>query len=187
MSLSLTATKTTGRGFFSGRRLWLRERRALIRRWRRAMLLPETVLLAALIFGGHYASTYLKLGPGPQQAMAAATSVIQDGVPVATTKRKQRTLQERLRSSPEDVMRLNSADMMVAFGYADLNRRDGGTTVLQFRGADCILDVFLKEDHPVHYEFRARLIAGVDINKDTTGAAIRDRTCVNDILKSRRI
>lgn len=146
------------------------------------MLLPETVLLAVLILGGSYASDHFRVGPGPQQAMAAASSVIQDGVPVPGTKRKQRVLQDRLREAPQELMTLTATDMIGAFGYADLNRQDGQTTILQFRGDECVLDVFLNNAAPVYYEFRARVVAAAGVDDD-----VRERSCVNDILKSRRI
>lgn len=146
------------------------------------MLLPETILLAVLIVGGSYASDHFRVGAGPQQAMAAANAVIQDGVPTTGTKRKQRTLQERLRDSPQDLMMLTAADMIDAFGYADLNRQDGAASILQFRGGDCVLDVFLNDGKTAHYEFRARVVAAADVQDH-----VRARSCIQDILKSRRI
>ncbi len=147
------------------------------------MLLPETILLAALIIGGSYVSEHFRVAPGPQQAMAAVTSVVQDGVPTPGVKRKQRALQERLRASPQDLMKLTASDMVQAFGYADLNRRDGTASMLQFRGSACVLDVFLNDGQTAHFEFRARMIAPQAAGQD----GVRARACINDILKSRRI
>lgn len=146
------------------------------------MLLPETILLVVLIICGSDASDHFRVGPGPQQAMAAATSVIQDGVPTPGARRRQRALQDRLRASPEDLMKLTAADMVTVFGYADLNRQDGAASILQFRGNDCVLDVFLNNARPVHYEFRARVFAAAGVQDN-----VRARVCVSDILKSRRI
>lgn len=166
-----------------GVHLWRREKRVLLRRWKRAMLLPETVLLAVILIGGSYASDHFRYGPGPQQAMAAAAvGVVQDGVPTPTSKRRNKVIQDILRGSPEDLVHLTGADMVAAFGYADLDRRDGSATILQFRGTHCVLDVYLNDAKPVHYEFRARRAASAHVGDGT----IRARSCVNDILKSRR-
>jgi hypothetical protein len=181
---SFLTSKIVSRVVIPGSRIWHREKRAIVRRWKRAMLLPETVLLAAIIIGGTYASDHFRYTPGAQQAMAAANAVIQDGVPTPGTKRKQRIMQERLRDTPQDLMKLTSADMIGAFGYADIQRQDGMMTMLQFRGTECILDVYMNGGRPVHYEFRARMSVSDAIDgKDD----VRAKACVKDILKSRRV
>jgi hypothetical protein len=173
--LDFLTSKIMNQVIVPGSLFWRREKRALIRRWRRAMLLPETILLAGLIVFSSYASDHFDFHPG-QRALAAANTVIQDGVPASGLKRRQRALQERLRAHPEDLLRLTSGDVMDIFHSADLQRRDGATTILQFRGEQCVLDIFLNDTDPVHYEFRAR-------RQDNAG--IEAGRCMDDILQTR--
>ncbi len=176
--LGFLTSKTINRVIVPGLLFWRREKRALLRRWRRAMLLPETVLLAGLILFGSYASDHFGFHPG-QRALASASTVIQDGVPGQGQKRKQRALRERLHDHPEYLLHLSGADVIDAFNFVDLQRGDGAMTILQFRGTQCVLDVFLDErSEAVHYEFRSRQQAHDEV---------RSRDCVEDIMKARRI
>lgn len=185
MSFSLTS-KVVNQVVVPGSLLWKREKRALLRRWKRAMLLPETILLAAVIIGGSYASDHFGYRPGGQVALAAASAVVQDGVPAPGAKRKQRILQDRLRDHPQELMALTSGDVVRAFEYPDFQRQDGPTTMLQFRGKECVLDVYMQNARPVHYEFRSRMTAvdGVVLSGDSD---IGGRACIDDILRARRV
>lgn len=173
-----------------GSLFWKRHRRSMIRRWKRAMLLPETVILAALIiFGSMMADNQVVTLHAGQQALAAgaasaAQDSLQDGLP---GKRKQRILQDKLRSNPENILTLTGYDVLGAFQYADLHRTDGDMAIMQFRGEKCVLDVFTSADGraPVHYEIRRRHIATLVTAVEE--GQIKPRDCVIDILKSRRV
>lgn len=169
-----------------GSRIWKKEKRALIRRWKRAMLLPETVLIAGLILGGSYFSDHTGYRAG-QTAMASGTvDVVEDGV-LTGSKRKQRMVQDRLRANPGDVMVLTSGEVISAFSYPDLQHDEGTMTILQFRGAECVLDLYLKEGSasPVHYEFRPRRRATMTTPQKAHD--VKPSDCIDDILKSRRV
>lgn len=168
-----------------GSLFWKREKRALLRRWQRAMLLPETILLAGLIIISSAMIDHSEYRPG-QQALAAH-SVIQDGVPTLGTKRKQRIIQERLQQTPENLLTLTGNDLVDAFSYADLQRQEGDMVILQFRGHDCVLDIYSNDGgkSTAHYEFRAREVASLE--SDGKAAKVHPRACVSDILKSRRV
>lgn len=168
-----------------GSRIWRKEKRALIRRWKRAMLLPETVLLAGLIIGGSFLSDHTDYRAGQTALASGANGVVEDGL--SRDKRRQRILQDRLRANPSDVMVLTGGDVVDAFSYPDLQRAEGAMTVMQFRGAECVLDIYLKEGatSPVHYEFRPRQIASMTSKQKAR--EVNPAECVSDILKSRRI
>ena len=183
MLVSLTS-KIVNQVIVPGSLFWKREKRALVRRWKRAMLLPETVLLAGLII---ICGTFLNHSDfhAGQQAQAS-NGVVQDGVPAIGSKRKQRLLQDRLQNKPENLMVLTGDDVVAAFSYADLQRREGDMLILQFRGHECVLDIFFEDggDQTMHYEFRPRQIALM--NHDAKAQKINARNCVDDIVKSRR-
>ncbi|MBI2235025.1 MAG: hypothetical protein HYU57_08625 [Micavibrio aeruginosavorus] len=58
--------------------------------------------------------------------------------------------------------------------------------MLQFRGKECVLDVYMQDARPIHYEFRSRMTAieGVVLNGDSD---VGGRACINDILRARRV
>lgn len=171
----------------SGSSFLKREKRALVRRWNRAMLLPETVLLAGLIIISAVMMDTTNYRPGQQAQASSPVTVIEDGVPTIGDKRKQRTLQGRLHDRPENLMKLSGSDVVTAFSYPDLQRQEGDMMILQFRGNDCVLDIFFS-DHgkaTTHYEFRARQMAA--LKGSLRAEKVRPRDCVNDILKSRRV
>lgn len=186
MLVSLTS-KIVNQVIVPGSLFWKREKRVLIRRWKRAMLLPETVLLAGLIVmsGALIDTSFYRPG---QQALAShnAGAVVQDGVPAVTSKRQQRLLQDRLQTQPDNLMTLTGDDVVAAFSYADLQRREGEMLILQFRGRECVLDIYFEQGghQTTHYEFRPRQVAAM--NHDHHAQKINPRHCVNDIVKSRR-
>lgn len=153
--------------------------RVMARRWKRALLLPETILIAGLLVVGGFVADHTQISAG-QPAMASVNGIVQDGVPSPGAKRKQRGLQEKLRGNPAALMALTSADMMTAFGYADLHRQEGAVTLMQFRGESCVLDVYANDHGAMHYEFRTRQ-QGRDRMK------VRPQQCIDDILESRRV
>ena len=168
--------------------------RRVTRRWRRAMILPETVFIAAMILSVAWfsdrGSSAFRAG---QSALAAGgasvgVSVIEDGVSSTGTdsRKKQRNLQQKLRRDPDGLFTLTMGDVVHAFNYADLQRHEGNVIVLQFRGNDCILDVYIDtvSAQPKHFEFRARGVAGG--TQAIPAQNVRNRDCVDDILKSRR-
>lgn len=187
MLVSLTS-KIVNQVLVPGSLFWKREKRVLIRRWKRAMLLPETILLAGLIImsGALVNTSFYRPG---QQAMAsnAAHNVVQDGAssPV-TSKRQQRLLQDSLQSRPDRLMTLTGEDVVAAFSYADLQRREGDMLILQFRGRECVLDIYFEQggNQTTHYEFRPRQVAMM--NHAVRAQKISARHCVGDIVKSRR-
>ncbi len=183
MLVSLTS-KIVNQVIVPGSLFWKREKRALVRRWKRAMLLPETVLVAGLIIICGTLLNHSDFRPG-QQAQAS-NAIVQDGVSAISSKRKQRLLQDRLQNKPENLMVLTGDDVVAAFSYADLQRREGDMLILQFRGNECVLDIFFKEggDQTTHYEFRQRQMAA--FNNDIKARKMNARHCVDDIVKSRR-
>ncbi|MGZ9097250.1 MAG: hypothetical protein ACXW30_03015 [Micavibrio sp.] len=184
--LNRLTSKIVNQVIAPGSLFWKREKRALLRRWQRAMLLPETILLAGLIIISSAMVDHSTYRPG-QQALASH-SVLQDGVPTLGTKRKQRIIQERLQQTPENLLTLTANDLVNAFSYADLQRQEGEMVILQFRGNECVLDIYSSDGgkSTAHYEFRARELAAME---ETGGksAKIHPRACVSDILKSRRV
>ena len=167
--------------------LFLRkEKRLLLRRWRRWMLLPETALLAGILVFGAYMTDHLGIEPG-QQAMASVNGMIQDGVPTPAMRQRHKDSQKKLQNDPHALLQMDVNDVVGALGYSDLRRDDGDVTVLQFRGESCILDLYLNKASAsaTNYEFRPRKIAGA-------GAAegyddVHPQDCVDDILKSHRL
>lgn len=166
------------RAVVSGSRFLRGRKYALIRFWRRAILLPEAILLSGLLVFGGYASQYFDFHGG-QQALASSTSMaIQDGIQVSQgQKRKVKSLRDRLHRHPDDLLRLSGSDIVTVFNAADLQRSDGGMTILQFRGEQCILDIFLNGRDVIHYESRTRRSGGESQAGD----------CIDDILRSRKI
>ncbi len=165
-----------------------REKIALLRRWKRAMLLPETILLAGMIItsAAMMDTTDFRLG---QQAMASSPMAENPAgdIQASDDKRIQRTLQGRLHSRPDSLKNLTGSDVVTAFSYADLQRQEGDVTILQFRGNECVLDIYFNESgqSTAHYEFRPRQMA---VMKGEYGdEKVRPRACINDILKSRRV
>lgn len=185
MLVSLTS-KIVNQVIVPGSLFWKREKRVLIRRWKRAMLLPETVLLAGLIVmsGALIDTSFYR--PGQQALASHHASSVQDGVPAIASKRQQRLLQDRLQSQPENLMALTGDDVVTAFSYADLQRREGDMLILQFRGRECVLDIYFEQggSQTMHYEFRPRQVAVM--NRDIKTQKVSARHCVNDIVKSRR-
>lgn len=149
------------------------------------MLLPETVLFAGLIIFGASMTDHLDLSAG-QQAMASVNGMIQDGVPTPEMRHRQKSIQQHLRNKPQDMLQINGTDIVGALGYSDLKRIDGDMTVLQFRGENCVLDLYLNSNsaNPVSYEFRSRQLAGDGMVQDQLD--VRPQSCIDDILKSRR-
>jgi hypothetical protein len=164
---------------------WRRKKRLLLRRWKRLMLLPETILVAGMIIFGSYMADHFDYQPG-QQALASVNGMIQDGVQTPAMRHRQKQIQESLRDDAHNLLTLSSDEVVNALSYPDLKRNEGDMTVLQFRGESCILDLYLSKSGrtAVNYEFRSRQVAGYDepVNKE-----IRPQTCVDDILKSRHI
>ena len=169
--------KKVNRAVASGSRFLRGRKYALIRFWRRAILLPEAIVLSVLLIFGGYASQHFDFHGG-QQALASANTAIQEGVPVLQgQKRKTKALRERLHRHPDHLLRLSGSDVTTAFNAADLQRSDGGMTILQFRGEQCILDIFLNGQDVVHYESRMR----------QSGGESRMEDCIEDIMRSRKI
>ncbi len=169
-----------------------RERLVLLRRWRRAMLLPETVLLCGLIVISAAMTDTAHFYPR-QRAMAASSienlqsdkSVPDQNAQAIHPKHAQRVLQDRVYTRPGHLMTLTDADVITVFSYADLHRQEGPMTLLQFRGYNCVLDVFFSHSGGTakHYEFRRRAIATSDPNHGDHN--VRPRECIKDILRSR--
>jgi hypothetical protein len=153
--------------------LYRREKRALLRRWRRAMILPETVMLVGLVMFGGFLSSHDSLRAG-QAAMAAVNSAAKVETTLA---RPVKYSHDRVRHDIESLLSMTASDVISIFNQADLQRQDGDVTVMQFRGQDCVLDVYMRGGHAVHYELRPR-------NADDE-PVLRSRSCVDDILKSR--
>lgn len=172
-----------------GSLLWRREKRALLRRWKRMMVLPETVLLITLLIGGYILAENYGYHPG-RSALAAgemvANRVLLDGMP-SQESRRVHGMQDRLRQRPEDLLVLSSEDVIQALSRPDLQRREGLVTILQFRGASCVLDLYVKDgqDIPVHYEVRPRMRAAIQVVHDDMD--VRAQDCIGDILSSRRL
>jgi len=156
--------------------LYRREKRALLRRWRRAMILPETVMLIGLVMFGGFLSSQGNLHAG-HRAMAAvpAGAMIDTSLPLI---KNPKSAYDRLRQNPEFILTLAEPDLKSIFHFADLERRDGDVVMMQFRGQDCVLDVYAKGGRAMHYEFRSRLVDGGDVT--------RTRNCLDDITKGRR-
>lgn len=154
------------------------------------MLLPETLLLAGLIMiCGALVNTASSYRPG-QQAMASntlASEAMQGHGANLMTRRQQRQLQGQLQNHPDNLLNLTGDEVVQAFSYADLQRREGNTLILQFRGQECVLDIYFSNDknRMDHYEFRARQMAVLNQNSKTQ--KINARHCIGDIIKSRRI
>jgi hypothetical protein len=163
-----------------------KEKRLLLRRWRRWMLLPETALLAGVLVFGAYVTDHLGIQPG-QQAMASVNGMIQDGVPTAEARHRHKELQKKLQDNPQTLLQVDVNDVIGAFGYSDLRRDDGDVTVLQFRGESCILDLYLNKAaaSATNYEFRPRKTAGVNVAEGNDD--IRPQHCVDDIMKSHHL
>ena len=157
-------------------------RRLTLRRWRRFMVLPETLLVVALVVFGNTIMPDFTPGQAAQAAIASPSDV------AMVSKRDARGVQAQLRKDPALLSTMNAAQVIGAFSYADLEREEGSVQVLQFRGNECVLHVVVDMDAASvsHYEFNPRQTALYD------GAAgerrdVRANECVADILKSRRI
>lgn len=155
-------------------------RRAVARRGRRVMVLPETLLVVSLLIFGN--TIVPDLSPG-QEAQAAVGSVAVD-----YSKRDVRGLQAQLRGNPDMLGSLNPTQLVSAFSYSDLDRDEGAIKILQFRGSDCVLHVIVDMDSRSvsHYEFNPRQMAFYDGGVPTRTPVVA-RDCVADILKSRRV
>lgn len=183
--LNIPTYQTINQVVAPGLFFWRREKRLLLRRWRRFMVLPETVLLVgALIFGGQFSNFY-DYSPG-HQAQAATGGIIQEGVVSSADRHRPKEIQKKLYKNPGSILSFTGDEVAAAFGYTDLKRHDGDMMVLQFRGESCILDVYVKNGGiPVNYEFRQRQKANFLTVAEQ--ADVQPRSCVDDILKSRRI
>lgn len=156
-------------------------RRLTLRRWRRFMVLPETLLVVALVVFGNTVMPDFTPGQAAQAAIVSPSDVV-------VSKRDARGVQAQLRKDPALLSTMNAAQVVAAFSYADLEREEGSVQVLQFRGNECVLHVIVYMDAASvsHYEFNPRQTALYD-------GAFADRRdvqaddCVADILKSRRI
>lgn len=170
-----------GSGSLLLRRSGRKHLRVLVWRWKRALLLPETILIAGLLIAGGFVTDHAQIRAG-QPAMASVNGVVQDGVSSPGAKRKQRGLQDKVRGNPATLMSLNGDDMIAVFNYADLQRHEGDTVLFQFRGSQCVLDVYATAQTTIHYEFRTRQQAG-----EKPAGKIRPQQCIDDILESRRV
>jgi hypothetical protein len=69
-------------------------------------------------------------------------------------------IQAALTYKPEDLKELRRADLKLALATPDLNRKEGGKNVWQYRTKSCVLDVYWQQNKPqakiAHYEFRER-------------------------------
>lgn len=163
-----------------------KEKRILLRRWRRLMLLPETALLAGILMFGAYVTEHLGIQPG-QQAMASVNGMVQDGVPTPESRHRHKELQKKLQDNPQALLQMDVNDVVGALGYSDLRRDDGDVTVLQFRGESCILDLYMNRasSSATNYEFRPRMTAG--INSAESHDDVGPQHCVDDIVKSHHL
>lgn len=69
-------------------------------------------------------------------------------------------VQAALTYRPENLKNLRRGDLKLALAQPDLNRRDGGKAIWQYRNESCVLDVYWQQPKEsskiVHYEFRMR-------------------------------
>jgi hypothetical protein len=83
---------------------------------------------------------------------------------------------------PEQLLGLNAEQLTALLGPADFTRTDGPAEIRQFRGSDCVVDVFLYQqtaagDYRVaHVETRDREVVGT-----------ADRPCAAALLRARRL
>lgn len=160
-----------------------RSRRVFARRWRRAMILPEMLLILAVLIFGNTVLFDFKPGQGAHAAVGTAHKVVSDDF----SKRDVRGMQAQLRKEPSALASLNDIQLSNVFFYADLEREEGMMKLMQFRGNGCVLHVMMDmgAGSVSHYEFNPRQTAFYD-----GGAPVREpvnaRECVSDILKSRR-
>ena len=96
-------------------------------------------------------------------------------------------LQAAILQSPDDITKLQASEVKLALSSPDLEREDGYNKVWQYRGQDCVLDVYwqkINAQTPIsHFEIRQRRSV-----LDGTQAVIEPVKwqCIQNIIQQRR-
>ncbi len=83
---------------------------------------------------------------------------------------------------PEQLLGLNAGQLTALLGPADFTRTDGPAEIRQFRGSDCVVDVFLYQE-PAAGRYR---VAHVE-TRDRGLVGTAERPCVAGLLRARRL
>ncbi len=83
---------------------------------------------------------------------------------------------------PEQLLGLDADQLTTLLGGADFTRSDGPAEIRQFRGSDCVVDVFLYQE-PAAGRYR---VAHVE-TRDRGLAGVAERPCVAGLLRARRL
>ena len=83
---------------------------------------------------------------------------------------------------PEQLLGLDADQLTALLGRADFTRTDGPAEIRQFRGSDCVVDVFLYQE-PVEGGYR---VAHVE-TRDRGLVGTAERPCVAGLLRARRL
>jgi len=146
---------------------------------RRIAISAATVFLAILPFWfvtGHSALQE-ELSNKAMAATDARMPVVENGghlmdeMSPSDRARHARELRDLVGSEPDQILSLLGSDVMMAFSYPELRRVEGAVRVWQYRGKNCVLDVYLQDKSKtkatkdaasddsaavVHYEIRQR-------------------------------
>lgn len=83
---------------------------------------------------------------------------------------------------PEQLLGLDAEQLTTLLGGADFTRTDGPAEIRQFRGSDCVVDVFLYQE-PAAGRYR---VAHVE-TRDRGLVGTAERPCVTGLLRARRL
>jgi hypothetical protein len=84
---------------------------------------------------------------------------------------------------PEQLLGLNAGRLTALLGPADFTRSDGPAEIRQFRGSDCMVDVFLYQQTAAD-DYRVAHVEARD-NREVVGTA--ESPCAVALLRARRL